>query len=112
MDRTRGWAVCCRLLDARLVNPGAILTTFMMPNDNDHLEQNDLQVNLYKLIQFNGTTYLVMEPIKVLYYNERTQENQLFDLPYLRTNIKLVPNTEGSFGWYLPIPDMGGVKIG
>ena len=50
MDRTRGWAVCCRLLDARLVNPGAILTTFMMPDDNDHLEQNDQQVNLYKLI--------------------------------------------------------------
>jgi hypothetical protein len=26
------------------------LTTFMMPDDNDHLEQNDRQVNLYKLI--------------------------------------------------------------
>jgi len=33
------------------VNSGAILTTFMMLDDDyDHLEQNDRQVNLYKLI--------------------------------------------------------------
>ena len=38
----------------------------MMPDDNDHLEQNDRQVNLYKLILSNGTTDLIMEPIKVL----------------------------------------------
>ena len=42
--------VLSRLLDACKVNSGAILTTFMMPDDNDHLEQNDRQVNLYKLI--------------------------------------------------------------
>ncbi len=50
MDRTRGGQSVVRLLDARWVNSGAILTTFMMPDDNDHLEQNDRQVNLYKLI--------------------------------------------------------------
>jgi len=50
MDWTRGALCEVRLLDACLVNSGAILTTFMMPDDNDHLEQNDHQVNLYKLI--------------------------------------------------------------
>ncbi len=74
MDWTRGAQAQCvvRSLDGRQVNLGAILTTFMMPDDNDHLEQNDRQVNLYKLTQSNGTTDFIMEPIRVSYYNERT----------------------------------------
>ncbi len=72
MDWTRGAQCVVRSLDGRWVNLGAILTTFMTPDDNDHLEQNDLQVNLYKLMYSNGTTDLIMGPIKVLYYNERT----------------------------------------
>ena len=50
MDRTRGALCVVRLLDVCSVNLGAILTTFMMPDGNDHLEQNDHQVNLYKLV--------------------------------------------------------------
>jgi hypothetical protein len=61
-----------------------------MSDDNDHLGHNDRQVKLCKPIQFNGTSDLVMEPIRVLYYNERTQENWLSDLPCLRTHIKLI----------------------
>jgi hypothetical protein len=37
----------------------------MMSDDNDHLEQNDHQVKLYKHIYFNGTTDLAMVPINV-----------------------------------------------
>ena len=44
----------------------------MMSDDNDHLRQIDQQVKLYKPMQFNGTSDLVMEPIVVLYYNEHT----------------------------------------
>ena len=47
--------------------------TWMTSDDNDHLGQNDRQVKLYKpIVYFNRTTDLVMEPIIVLYYNERT----------------------------------------
>jgi hypothetical protein len=44
----------------------------MMSDDNDHLGQNDRQVKLFKPILFNGTSDLIMEPIRVFYYNERT----------------------------------------
>jgi hypothetical protein len=54
------------------VRLGTILAIWMMSYDNDHLRQNDQQVELYKSVLFNGTSDLVMEPIVVLYYNEHT----------------------------------------
>ncbi len=50
MDQTRGAQCVVRSFDGRKVNSGATLTTFMTPDDNDHLEQNDRQVNLYRLL--------------------------------------------------------------
>ena len=46
-----------RSLDGRWVNLGAILATWMTSDDNDHLEQNDRQVKLYKPM-FNRTAGL------------------------------------------------------
>jgi len=39
----------------------------MMPDENDHLKQNDRQVNIYKLIGLMGHQILFMEPIKKYY---------------------------------------------
>ncbi len=72
MDRTCDAQCVVRTLDGRWVNSGAILATWMTSDDNDHLGQNDHRVKFYTPIYFNRTTYLVMEPIRVLYYNERT----------------------------------------
>ena len=54
-----------RSLDGCWVNLGAILATWMTSDDNDHLEQNDRQVKLYKPM-FNRTAGLVMGPIRVI----------------------------------------------
>ena len=50
MDRTCVAQCVGRSLDGRWVNSGAILATWMMSDDNDHLGQNDRQVKVYKPI--------------------------------------------------------------